>query len=247
MMIGKQLLSFLLSLRTAIWLLCLLIIMLFAGAVIMPSHQEFQSIHAMPLFEWMNVQASGITWWLWASVIILVLLSANTLFCSIESIIKKRKATQWLLLISPQIVHIGFIFILLAHLLSSLEGFKGNAVAQEGTALEIAGSTVMRIKSIDLQIDPRGYLTGWSVDVEYLADGAVMQQDRLLPNKPSLYKGFNIHVKDLQAYPFKAILLEVSREPGALWALAGGIIFMAGTITLIVLKSRRSERLSEYI
>lgn len=246
-MIPKQALNFFLSLRTALWLLCLLIIMLFAGAVIMPAHHEFQSIYSMPLFEWMKVQSSGITWWLWASVIILVLLTANTLFCSIESIMKKRKVTQWLLLISPQIIHIGFLFILLAHLLSSLGGFKGNAVAQEGTALEIAGGTVMNVKSIDLQIDPRGYLTDWSVDVEFIAGGAVMQQDRLLPNKPSLYKGLNIHVKDLQAYPFKAILLEISREPGALWALAGGIIFMAGTITLIVLKMRRSERSSEYI
>lgn len=29
-------------------------------------------------------------------------------------------------------------------------------------------------------------------------------------------------------YPVKAVLLEVSREPGAAWALIGGILFMLG-------------------
>jgi len=49
--------------------------------------------------------------------------------------------------------------------------------------------------------------------------------------------GFNINVKDLQAYP-EAVLLQVSREPGAAWALAGGILFMVGILALIALKMK---------
>jgi cytochrome c biogenesis protein ResB len=37
------------------------------------------------------------------------------------------------------------------------------------------------------------------------------------------------------------VLLEVSREPGAVWALVGGILFMTGTIALLVLKMKREE------
>lgn len=238
----RPILNLLLSLRTAIWLLCGLIVLLFAGAVVMPAHQEFQSIHAAPLIDWMEAQPFGITWWLWVSILLLVVLTANTLFCSVDSIIKKRKVTQWLLLISPQVVHIGFLFILLAHLLSSLGGFKGMAVAAEGTSLRVLDTTELHVRSIDLSIDPNGYLTDWSVSLEYRDGGAPVRQDRLLPNKPSLYKGLNIHVKDLQAFPYRAVLLEVSREPGAFWALIGGVLFMAGTIALIAVKLRRAEK-----
>jgi hypothetical protein len=53
-----------------------------------------------------------------------------------------------------------------------------------------------------------------------------------------LKEGFNINVKDLQAFPEKAVLLQVSREPGAIWALIGGILFLAGTIILIIFKAK---------
>ena len=62
-----------------------------------------------------------------------------------------------------------------------------------------------------------------------------------MPNKPSIYKGLGVYVKDLRAYPEKMVLLELSREPGAVWALIGGILFMIGTIMLIILKWKRDK------
>lgn len=244
MVLAKRIMSFFLSLKTALWLLCALIALLFAGAFVMPAHQEFQTIHSIPLLRWMQDHPPGLTWWLWASVAALVVLAANTLFCSVESVLKKRKVTQWLLLISPQVIHAGFLFILLAHLLSSLGGFKGMAVAAEGTMLRMPDTSdaeALRVTAIDLALEPNGYLADWAVSIEYVRDGVVIAQDRLQPNKPSLYKGLNINVKDLQAFPYRAVLLELSREPGAVWALVGGILFMAGTVTLIALKWKRAE------
>lgn len=233
----KNIIEFFLSLRTTIWLLCILIAVLFAGAFIMPARGEFQTIHSMPLFDWLREQSAGITWWLWCAVGILGFLTISTIACSIESIIKKRKGTQWLLLISPQVIHIGFLFILLAHLLSSTGGFMGNAVAREGTILKMPqDDLVLHIKNISLDIDPYGYLRNWHVDVEYISGQDAVIIDKIKPNKPSLKEGFNINVKDLQAFPQKAVLLQVSREPGAIWALIGGILFLAGTLTLIILK-----------
>ncbi|MBZ0157186.1 MAG: cytochrome C biogenesis protein ResB [Alphaproteobacteria bacterium] len=242
MLLLKKVLHFLLSLRTAVWLLCLLITLLLAGAFIMPVAEEFQSLHAVPLFLWLQEQPPKITWWLWGALFLLVLLTANTLFCSVDSVIKKRKAGQWLLLISPQVTHIGFLLILLAHLFSAAGGFKGYAAAREGSLLELPDATSLHVKTISLSLGPGGHLEDWAVEVEYLsgdaAGGVVVKRDRLLPNKPSLHRGAGVYVKDLQAYPEKAVLLEVSREPGAAWALAGGIVFMAGTLTLLALKMR---------
>jgi len=207
----------------------------------MPGEKAVQSIHSMPLLEWMREQPVKSTWWLWSSMGLLLVLAANTLVCSIDSIAKKRKVTQWMLLISPQIVHIGFLFMLIAHLVSAVGGFKTFAVAAEGTSLEMPDNSVLQIKGIAMSFDSYGYLYDWSVDVEYRDNGQVLKKERLLPNKPVFLKGVGVYVKDLRAFPKKMVLLEVSREPGAVWALVGGILFMTGTIALLVLKMKREE------
>jgi len=240
-MTGRAVIGFFVSLKTSLWLLCLVIMLLLAGAVIMPGEKAFQSIHSTPLLDWMRQQPVKSTWWLWASMGLLIVLAANTLLCSIDSIAKKRKVTQWMLLISPQIVHIGFLFMLIAHLSSAVGGFKTFAVAAEGTPLEMPDNSVLQIKGIAISFDSYGYLYDWAVDVEYWDNGQVLKKERLLPNKPVFHKGVGVYVKDLRAYPNKMVLLEVSREPGAIWALVGGILFMTGTIALLVLKMKREE------
>lgn len=233
----KNIVAFLCSLKTSLWLLGLLLVMFFAGAIIMPGRQEFQALHSMPLFSWIQKHNLEITWWLWASVVISALLAVNTLFCSIQSIIKKRKVTQWLLLISPQIIHIGFLFILLAHVLSGISSSQRLAVAKEGSLLKISGeNTVLKVNDINIHLDYYGYVSDWNVSVEYLSDGKSLQKDIIRPNDPSVLMGFNINVKDLRPFPQEMILLQLNREPGALWALIGGILFMVGIITLIILK-----------
>lgn len=211
---------------------------LFVGAFIMPLREEFQSIHSMPLFDWLREQPLSVTWWLWCATGILVVLTFNTIFCSIESFVKKRKVAQWLLLISPQVIHIGFLFILLAHMLSSAGGFKGIAIAREGTYLKISNDTVLHIEAININVDTYGYINDWEVKMEYVSGQDNILKDRIKPNSPSLKEGFNINVKDIQAFPERAVLLQVSREPGALWALIGGILFMTGIVALIILKAK---------
>ena len=240
-MAGRAVIEFFVSLKTSLWLLSLVIVLLLSGAFIMPGEKAFQSIHSMPLIDWMRQQPVKSTWWLWASMGLLIVLAANTLLCSIDSIAKKRKVTQWMLLISPQIVHIGFLFMLIAHLSSAVGGFKTFAVAAEGTPLEMPDNSVLQIKGIAISFDSYGYLYDWAVDVEYWDNGQVLKKERLMPNKPVFHKGVGVYVKDLRAYPNKMVLLEVSREPGAIWALLGGILFMTGTIALLVFKMKRED------
>jgi hypothetical protein len=241
MNILKHILNFLLSLRTTLWFLGIMLTLLLAGAFIMPGKREFQMLHSVPLLDWLEQNTAGITWWLWGLILVLSVLALNTLFCSVESIIKKRRATHWLLLISPQIIHIGFIFMLLAHLLSAAGGSQGLAQAVEGSMLTFSDNTVMKVKEIKIDMDSRGYMTDWKVDVEYLLNGKLFKQDTIRPNSPSLLTGFNVNVKDLRPYPRKMILLQVNKDPGAIWALAGGILFMIGISTLLMLKIRMEK------
>ncbi|HDK81506.1 MAG TPA: hypothetical protein ENH31_02925, partial [Nitrospirae bacterium] len=219
----KHISAFFFSLNTAICLLVLLIVVFLAGALIMPVRSEFQSIHSTTFFEWLVKQPAGATWWLWCAIGILCVLTVNTLFCSIESIIKKRKVTQWLLLISPQIIHIGFLFILLAHLLSSIGSSMDYIGVRDGTSLKISEENTLRVKKIKIHTK-EGYIADWQVDIEYLSDGKIIQQGRIRPNSPFLSNGLNVNVKDLRAHPYNAVLLQISREPGAFWALTGGIL-----------------------
>jgi len=239
---AESVIKFLLSTKTTVWLLSLLLAAFLAGAFIMPSEKAFQSIHALPLLQWMKEQPLNVTWWIWASIGLLCVLTANTIFCSVDSVLRKRRGTQWLLLISPQVIHMGFLCMLLAHFLSAQGSFKTFEVGAEGTLLGFTDTEQLHIKTIAISIDRFGYLTDWAVDVEYLSEGRSVREDRLLPNKPFFQGGIGVYVKDLRAFPEKLVLLELSREPGAVWAFIGGILFMLGTVTLLILKMKREPR-----
>ncbi len=241
MNILKKILEFFISLRTSIWLTIALIFILLFGAVLMPRHEEFRALHTVALFDWMQEMPLGITWWLWLCIVALSLLAANTMVCSIESLIKKREARQWLLIISPQVIHIGFLFILLAHLLSSYGSFRAVTYAYQGSVFQLPNNLEVRFNRVNANVDARGYVREWSAEIEYLKDGKPVSQDRILPNSPSYKEGLGILIKTVQVAPFPVAMIEVSREPGAPWALAGGIFFMLGMITLLFLKIRQEE------
>ena len=238
----KKIIEFFTSLRTSLWLLGLLLLLFFAGAVIMPGRPEFRDIHSAPLFQWLREQPAGATWWLWGMIGVLAILTVNTLLCSAESLVAKRKVTRFLLLISPQVIHAGFLFMLLAHLMSAAGASQELAVATEGSDIRISGDdTVIRIRDIDIDLDYYGYISDWKVELEYISGGRVLKSDTVRPNSPSVRMGYNINIKDLMAHPRKAVLLQINRDPGALWALTGGILFMAGIISLIILRIRTGK------
>ncbi len=237
----KKILEVFISLRTAIWLLIGLICLLLFGSLVMPDHQEFLALHTVALFPWMQEMPMSITWWLWACLALLSLLTANTLVCSVESIMRKRESRQWLLIISPQVMHIGFLFILLAHLLSSYGSFKAITYAYQDSVFQLPNNLEVRFNSVRADVDAEGYVKDWSADIEYSKNGNTVSRDSILPNSPSFKDGIGIYIKTVKVAPFPVAMIEVSREPGAPWALVGGVLFMAGMVTLLFLKIRQEE------
>jgi hypothetical protein len=237
-----KVINFFLSLRTAIWLIMALLCLLFYGSVVMPVTREFQSLHSMPLFQWMTENAPVITWWLWATLVVLSVLTANTLLCSIESVIRKRAARKWILVISPQLVHIGFLFILLAHLLSSYSSFRGTGIVYEDGGLKLPNGTGVIFRNFHIDADQAGYARDWSADIEYIKEGRLFRKDVIRPNNPSFQDSLGIYIKNLQLQPYPAALIEVSREPGAPWALIGSLFFMTGMIMLLIFKIKKNRQ-----
>lgn len=241
MIILKRIFGFFLSLRTAVWLLVALVAFLLFGAIFMPTMKEFETINSMPFLEWLAGASVAATWWLWGALAVLSLLTANTLVCSVESVIKKWERKKLLLVISPQVIHIGFLFMLLAHLLSSAGGMRAVVPAREGSVFTLPDKTVFKVSRIDVQISPGGFLTDFKALLQYSKGGVVVKEDHTAPNRPSFFGGYGIYIKDVRPYPVKTAVIEVSREPGAVWALLGGVFFSIGTVTLIVLRMRQEE------
>jgi len=187
----------------------------------------------------------SMTWWLWAAIGLISLLTTNTLLCSIDSIMKKKSARQWMLVLSPQIVHIGFLFILLAHLLSGYSSFRGTAVVYENSGLNLPNGNDVLFKRIAVDMDPRGYMKDWSAEIEYFKSGRFMGTDSIKPNSPSFLDGLGIYIKDIQLQPYPVAMIEVSKDPGAIWALVGGVLFMTGMITLLFFKIKKEEAKGE--
>jgi cytochrome c biogenesis protein ResB len=233
------------SLKTAMWLLAALILLLLYGSLIMPAHEEFLALHTVALVDWLKETPSGITWWLWAAIAVLALLTANTIVCSIDALLRKKEARQWLLLISPQIVHIGFLFILLAHLLSSFGSFKAVTFAYQGSVFQLPDNIEVRFNEVKADIDASGYVRDWAADIEYFRGGRSLARDRIQPNSPSFKGGIGIYIKTVKISPFPVAMIEVSREPGAPWALAGGVLFMIGMITLLIMKAGKEEKIGK--
>ncbi len=232
------------SIWTSIWLMLVLLFLLLYGAFVMPLKEEFLMLHTTPLFQWLLENPLAITWWLWGAIGVASLLTVNTLACSTESLIKRRSARNWMLFIAPQIIHIGFLFMLLAHLLSSYGGFKGTTFVFRGTVLQLPNGQDVVFDDITIDRDESGYITDWSAHIRYFKNGRHLASDVILPNNPSFQEGFGIYIKTVQMRPFAAALIEVSREPGAIWALAGGVCFLVGMGTLLVLKIKKEEQIN---
>lgn len=227
------------SLRLSLWLIAAELGLLLAGAVQMPAMSQYSALNSMALFEWMRQAPLRASWWLWASVAVMSLMTLNTLICSAESIIRKRQGRQWLLTLSPQLIHIGFLLMLAGHLVSAAGAVHLEGIMAEGSTIKLPSGQYLRLGKVSLAISPQGYPLDWWADLEYYSPrGDLVKRGRAAPNSPSFSEGMGIYIK--QAAYGKA-RMEVHREPGAPWALLGGALFTLGTIALAALKIQRER------
>ena len=236
--------NFFLSLKTAVWTLFVLVCLFFVGSYMMPVHREvFASMNEDILFRWVKHVASDslpYTWWLFAAVAGLALLTINTLVCSIQAIKGKWAAVDFLLRVSPQIIHVGFLFILLAHLFGAGWGYKVSGMLPQGASARLPSGETLLLRSVSADIDPQGRPLGWSAEVALFENNVETASGSLGPNKPLLYKGTGVYLKSFELEPRPYAFLLVAKDPGAVWALIGGVLFMLGSVTLLALKWKRA-------
>ncbi len=233
--------SILKSLRTANILLALLMVLFIYGAIAMPGNLSFETINSLSLFEWIKKTLLKENWWLLGSILIISFLAVNTVLCSIDSLIHKKEGKRWLLIISPQVIHVGFCFMMIAHLVSGYSSFHKNMALHKGFRATLESGDSLTLEGIDYQVES-GYMTGMRAYIVYKGqDGGQTEIKTISPNNPAFFKGIGIYLKNIYPGRVPTILVEISYEPGAIWALIGSMIFLIGTVTLVLFKMREGN------
>jgi len=227
------------SIKTASVLTALLMVTLLAGAVSMPLSEEYGSMNGSPLFSWLLEKPLSLTWWLWLGIVLLLFTVINTIVCTAQAILRKGEGKDWVLRLSPQIIHMGFCLIMLAHLLSSYAGFHGYVFMREGNAIRLDSQSSITLSKIDYRLNS-GHITEMSARID-LIKGDDRKRYIISPNNPVFHEGFGIYIQRISFRGGPSALIEISRDPGALWALGGGVLFLIGTIALTLRKLQLSE------
>jgi cytochrome c biogenesis protein ResB len=236
--------SFFLSLKTTVWTLTAIVVLFFIGSYMMPVHGEvFGPMNSGLLVDWaVEIGISDLwhTWWLFASVAALVLLTINTVVCSIQAVKGKWSRRDALLRLSPQVIHLGFLFVLLGHLLGAGWGYRLAGMLPEGASAGLPDSRTLQLSEIRADFDQQGALRNWSAVASVYRDNVLLKSGTLGPNQPLFHEGTGIYLMrpDFRGGP--AAFLMANKDPGALWALVGGILTLAGSMMLLVLKWKKT-------
>jgi cytochrome c biogenesis protein ResB len=223
------------SLSLGIWLIAGTMLFLAAGSFL---QGEGSFINEVALLDWLREVPVRESWWLWASLTLLALLALNTVLCSIESLRVKWQRGSFLVRIAPQLMHLGFLCIMVAHLQSAYGGFKQTVQVQQGSAITFPDGSNVSFTGFAATYGKMGMPTAYSATLEY-PDSGSRKNAQISPNHPFFYQGHGIYIKDIAPPPQQAALVEIHKEPGAGMALAGGAVF---TVANLILLSRKRER-----
>ncbi|HXC92494.1 MAG TPA: cytochrome c biogenesis protein ResB [Geobacteraceae bacterium] len=223
------------SLTLGLWLLGGVMLILAAGSFL---QGEGSSINEVALLEWLREVPFRDSWWLWIAIALLAVLALNTLLCSIDSLRTKWQKGSFLVRIAPQLMHLGFLFIMLAHLQSAYGGFKQSMQVEGGSAITFPDGSNVVFTDFAATYSRMGMPTAYSATLNCRSEGQIITAI-ISPNHPFFHQGHGIYIKDIAPPPMKAALVEVHKEPGAGMALAGGALF---TVANLILLARRREK-----
>jgi cytochrome c biogenesis protein ResB len=227
------------SLNFGLWLMGGVIVLLAVGSFT-GGGAEGSSINDVPLLLWLREAPVALSWWLWLAIACLVLLALNTVLCSVESLRRKYRQSGFLVLIAPQVMHLGFLLIIIAHLFSAWGSGKEVLQVYDGAQLSFSDGRRLQIANFRVATGPMGMPTDYSAEVRYPAvSGAGISTTSIRPNHPFFYRGFGIYLKDVRIYPERGALIEIHREPGAGVALAGALLFTFGNVVLLAVRRGR--------
>lgn len=227
------------SLELCFGLLALVCLFMAAGSFSL-SGEYAAAINGMPLVAWLREVPLSISWWLWVTVVLLALLALNTVLCSAETLRSRWGACSMTSLLAPQLIHAGFLLIVLAHLGSALWSSHYSLEVGEMTLAALPDGSRFGIASINVTSTPEGMPVEFSSELVPDPNKPDVRVS-ISPNHPWFSGGFGVYLKQAAAFPYKRALLEIHHEAGAGMALAGSLLFVVGNIQLVAIRSKRQD------
>lgn len=230
----RALTSFFLSLKTASTIFFIFLLLCLIGSLSLTKNLAFFSgIDDEPLFRWLKSAGSpSITWWIYGLIVSLSVLAISTVFCTIKALLKGALRGNVLLKLSPQIMHIGVLFVMLGHLLTASAGFKIDVLIKKGQETVLPNGERLRLEDVQIMTDQYGNDTDWIMKfrlIEKESKGYVLQ-----PARPIYKGGIGLYLKAVSTEPEPSATIRVSQDPGALWALFGGLLLFIGGLGFLI-------------
>jgi len=230
---------FLLSVKTVILFYLLFIFTALIGSVKIPANLAFFSgIDDTPLFRWLAENGKpSLTWWIYALIVILAFFALSTIVCTIDALLKRYPRRMLLLKLSPQVMHLGVLFIMLGHLLTASTGMREDILLQAGEKKEIPAGGTLALKDVSVRKDRFGYDADWITKIEYVK-GDSREEFILRPVRPARKGRFGFFFRSATTEPEMNALIRVTIDNGAPWALLGGTILCFGSVGFAVARFR---------
>jgi hypothetical protein len=226
----KTLINFFLSLKTAFgFFLFFAAVCLYGSLSLSGNLAFFSGIDDAPLFRWLaEAKTFGTTWWIYLFIAALALFAVNTVICTGEALLRLGR-TSLTARLSPQVMHIGVLFIMLGHLLTASLGVKADVDLVNGERRQVSDSAMLELEDVAVREDAAGYPVDWEVSLRWIEKGRGEVPLRLRPVHPVVIGGFGLFSRSVTVdRKGSSALIRLSRDPGAAWALFGGVLLCLG-------------------
>jgi cytochrome c biogenesis factor len=229
----KSIVRFFLSIKTAYGFFLFFVAIMLTGSLSLPNNLAFFSgIDDTPLFAWLAEAGSfGTTWWIYMLIAGLALFAVNTSFCTGEVVLFKLGRRNLIAKLSPQVMHVGVLFVMLGHLLTASLGIKLDIDLKKGETKTVTDTTAISLVDVRETVDENGYAIDWDARIKWTADGKSSDVLGLRPAHPLYLGAYGIYSKSVAVDKKEtSALIRVSRDPGAVPALFGGILMTIGGV-----------------
>lgn len=189
----RRLWNFGCSLKLAITLASLTTLLVMGGSLVMPRHPElFASLDHLTMRDWLPGawrRAPGLTFWVPAAGLCLLLFGLNTLCCLLDWLLRIR--SRWRKT-GEYLVHAGFCLLVIAYAWGNLAGARtGTHQLFPGDRQAIPGlpGYELQLDAFTPQFSPEGRPLDMLSDVTLFHQGAVVRQQQVRINHPLIHDG----------------------------------------------------------
>lgn len=219
-----------------------------AGSVLLSRHPElFGDMDAQVFARWFaakGLSAPGPCLWLYGLLSATAVTAVNAACCTAERIAQIVRAQAGWRRLLPHVMHIGFLGVVLCHLVSAVSGDRvpGLAVQERGFAPVRGTPWILALDRLDVVTAPEGYPRDFSAGVTLYEGMRAVAQGVVRTNEPLFFGGYGIYLRDFGTTPWglRFAVFDANSDPGA-----GAVLVFAGLFTaanaLYLVPSRKRD------